>query len=568
MRAHHRSPAFAAWSSRGEPLSIVDHTARGLRGTLASLPRPTRVHGSSNAKSATRACPAATPAAARSRRCMLYCKRAPPGQARTGSYPRNSGRTALNAISQVCSGTRCGSPITQVSCSRLPQVAPAPSSVNKGPRMKRNRRHFLSQSAALTAGGLLTPYIFTAGAAERNLPRSSNDQFGIGAIGMRYQGSVITEKARPYGPIVAIADVDRHVREQARASFGSTPAIFEDYRSLLERKDVDVVLIATPDHWHTQMLIDACRAGKDVYIEKPLTLTIDEGKLLRNVVKETGRVVQVGSWQRSDWQFRLAVELVRAGRLGQLRKVSCITGPNPSGGPFVERPVPGHLNWDLWQGQTPAVPYIEERCHYTFRWWYEYSGGKVTDWGAHDIDIAQWAINELPIAIEGEADLPQIPNGYNVATRFHAVVRYPSGTLLEIGDTGRQGTLFEGDQGRIFVNRGVVSGVPVEQLPDNPLPRERYQAYDFDDLERPNRTGKLDAIVNHMANFFDCVRQRRQPISDVESQHRSVSTCHLANIAMRLGRPLQWDPQHELFVGDDEANQWLRREQRKNFEIA
>ena len=325
--------------------------------------------------------------------------------------------------------------------------------------MKRNRRHFLSQTAGLTAAGLLTPYIFTADAAERNLPRSSNDQFGIGAIGMRYQGSVITEKARPYGPIVAIADVDRHVREQARASFGSTPAIFEDYRSLLERKDVDVVLIATPDHWHTQMLIDACRAGKDVYIEKPLTLTIDEGKLLRNVVKETGRVVQVGSWQRSDWQFRLAVELVRAGRLGKLRKVSCITGPNPSGGPFVERPVPGHLNWDLWQGQTPAVPYIEERCHYTFRWWYEYSGGKVTDWGAHDIDIAQWAINELPIAVEGEADLPQIPNGYNVATRFHAVVRYPSGTLLEIGDTGRQGTLFEGDQGTDFCqSRSCVGG--------------------------------------------------------------------------------------------------------------
>ena len=336
--------------------------------------------------------------------------------------------------------------------------------------MRATRRHFLTQSAALAASSLLTPYVFTAEVADRSLPQSKNDQFGIGAIGMRYQGSVITEKARPYGPIVAIADVDRHVREQARASFGSTPAIFEDYRNLLDRKDVDVVLIATPDHWHTKMLLDAFRAGKDVYIEKPLTLTIDEGKLLTKAVKETGRIVQVGSWQRSDWQFRLAVELVRAGRLGTLRKVTCITGPNPAGGPFAESPVPGHLNWDLWQGQTLAVPYIEERCHYTFRWWYEYSGGKVTDWGAHDIDIAQWAINEHPIAIEGEADLPSIPNGYNVATRFHAVVRYPSGTILEIGDTGRQGTLFEGDQGRIFVNRGTVTGVPVEQLQEKPSP--------------------------------------------------------------------------------------------------
>lgn len=433
--------------------------------------------------------------------------------------------------------------------------------------MKPTRRHFFGQSAALAAGSLMTPYVFTAGAAAGDQPSAKNDQFGIGAIGMRYQGSVITEKARPYGPIVAIADVDRHVREQARASFGSTPIIFEDYRKLLDRKDVDVVLIATPDHWHTKMLIDACRAGKDVYIEKPLTLTIDEGHLLRKVVKETGRIVQVGSWQRSDWQFRLAVELVRAGRLGKLRKVSCITGPNPSGGPFPERTVPGNLNWDLWQGQTPAVPYIEERCHYTFRWWYEYSGGKVTDWGAHDIDIAQWAINELPVAVDGKAELPKIANGYNVATRFSAVVRYPSGVLLEIGDTGRQGTLFEGDDGRIFVNRGKVTGVPVERLKDEPFPRAGYIAYDFDDLNQPDRTGKLDAIVSHMANFFACVRQRRQPISDIESQHRSVSTCHLANISMRLGRALNWDPAKEQFVGDDEANQWLRREQRKGFEI-
>jgi predicted dehydrogenase len=434
--------------------------------------------------------------------------------------------------------------------------------------MKVSRRQMVARSAALAACGLATPYFSTAGAETRTQPRSKNDQFGIGTIGMRYQGSVIAEKARLHGPIVAIADVDRHVREQARASFGSTPAIYEDYRKVLDRKDVDVVLIATPDHWHTQMLLDACRAGKDVYIEKPLTLTINEGKQLLPVVQETGRIVQVGSWQRSDWQFRLAVELVRAGRLGKLRKVSCITGPNPSGGPFVERPVPGHLNWDLWQGQTMAVPYIEERCHYTFRWWYEYSGGKVTDWGAHDIDIAQWAINEYPATIEGQAQLPQVPHGYNVATQFQAVVRYPSGVILEIGDGGRQGTMFEGELGRIFVNRGVLSGAPVEQLADDPLPRERYQAYDFDDLTCPNRTGKLDAIVSHMANFFHCVRQRRQPISDVKSQHRSVSTCHLANIAMRLGRPLKWDAAREQFLGDNEADEWLQRQQRKGFEIA
>ncbi|MDD4789637.1 MAG: Gfo/Idh/MocA family oxidoreductase, partial [Pirellulales bacterium] len=173
------------------------------------------------------------------------------------------------------------------------------------------RRRFLKTSAAVLGSGGLVPYIFTADAEARTAPRSANDRFRIGSIGMRYQGTVIAEKARADGDIVAIADVDRHVREQARAAFGSTPLIFEDYRKLLDRQDIDVVTIGAPDHWHTKMLIDACRAGKDVYVEKPLTLTVDEGKLLTRVVKETGRIVQVGSWQRSDHNCRLAVELVR-----------------------------------------------------------------------------------------------------------------------------------------------------------------------------------------------------------------------------------------------------------------
>ena len=249
---------------------------------------------------------------------------------------------------------------------------------------------------------------------------------------MRYQGTVITLIAQGHGDVVAIADVDRHVREQARASFGSTPRIYDDYRRLLELPNVDVVMIGSPDHWHVKMAVDALRAGKDVYVEKPISLTVDECKILRRVVQETGRVLQVGSWQRSDARFRLAVEMVRAGRIGTLRKVTCAAGPNPAGGPFPERPVPGHLNWDLWLGPAPFVPYVEERCHYTFRWWYEYAGGKVTDWGAHDIDIAQWAIQENPVAVEATGRLPEIANGYNVPTRFHGVVRYPSDDLERV----------------------------------------------------------------------------------------------------------------------------------------
>ena len=431
------------------------------------------------------------------------------------------------------------------------------------------RRFFMGASLA-TISGLAETWRSTGRrndpAVEK--PRSKIERLGIASIGMRYQGTVISEKARLFGDIVAIADVDRHVREQARASFGSTPRIFEDYRDMLERKDIDVVLIGSPDHWHSKMTIDAVAAGKDVYCEKPLTLTIDEGKVLRRTVGNSDRVVQVGTWQRSDSRFRLAVEMVRQGRLGKLRKVTCTTNKNPTGGPFKNAPVPSHFNWNLWQGQAPSVPYIPERAHYTFRWWYEYAGGKMTDWGAHHIDIAQWAINSVPVHVDATATLPNIKNGYNVAQDFAANIQYKNGVELKVVDEGRIGILFEGDKGRIFVNRGSLSGLPVDHLKKQPLPREEFETYGFDNLDRPPRAGKLDAIINHMGNFFDCIESRHQTISDLESQHRSATTCHLANISMRLGRPLKWDAKREQIVGDDRANNYLKREQRKGFEVA
>ena len=396
--------------------------------------------------------------------------------------------------------------------------------------------------------------------------RHKLERAGVGAIGLRYQGSVIAHQASRYGDIVAVCDVDKNVRDPVKAAFGSTPRDFEDYRDLLSRPEVDVVTIGTPDHWHTRMVIDACLAGKDVYCEKPLTLTVEEGLQLCEAVRQTGRVVQVGSWQRSDFRFRQAVEMVRAGRLGKLSRVDVVLGKNQTGGPFPERPVPRNFNWDLWQGQTVDVPYLAERSHYTFRWWYEYSGGQMTDWGAHHIDIAQWAIDSLPVTFETEARFPELENGFNVATDFSARVRYANDVLLTISDTGRNGILLTGSRGRIFVNRGALQGKPVEDLEQNPLDLSAWTAYEHDNLQRPSRTGKLEAIVNHMGNFFDCVDSRNQPISDVTSQHRSVSTCHVANISMRLGRSLEWNPDAEQFVNDPDADRWLRREQRHGFE--
>jgi myo-inositol 2-dehydrogenase / D-chiro-inositol 1-dehydrogenase len=429
------------------------------------------------------------------------------------------------------------------------------------------RRDFLHSTAALAG---LSSSLWVAGSEPATVPRSKNDRLRIGSIGMRYQGSVIAEKATAFGDIVAICDVDRQIAEKAKDQFGGKASLYEDFRELLDRPDIDVVTIGTPDHWHAQMLIEACRAGKDVYCEKPLTLTVAEGQRIIDVVRETKRIVQVGTWQRSDSRFRLACELVRSGRIGQVQKVTVVLGKNVTGGPFSSKPVPEHLNWNQWQGPTPDVPYIPERCHYTFRWWYEYSGGQMTDWGAHHVDIAQWGMGTDqtgPTRIETSAKFPQVENGYNVATDFDVRLTYANGMVMEIKDSDRNGILFEGTAGRLFVNRGTISGKPVENLATQPLKREDFSLYKNDNLSRPERAGKLDAIVNHMGNFYDCILSRQPTLADVSSQHRSVSVCHVANISMRLGKPLTWNPELEQFVNDDEANRWLSRERRPGFEL-
>jgi predicted dehydrogenase len=434
---------------------------------------------------------------------------------------------------------------------------------------KPTRRGFLRHSAGIAGSVGLIPYVFSPSESAAK-PKSKNDRLRVGVIGLRYQGGVIARHILPYGDLVALCDVDADVLSTAKAAFGSTADVYEDYRKLLGRKDIDVVLIATPDHWHAPMLVDACRAGKDVYCEKPLTLTIDEGKHICRVVEETKRVVQVGSWQRSDSRYRVAAEMVRAGRLGKIQKITVALKKNKQGGPFAISKPHASFNWDLWQGQTPDVPYIPERAHYNFRYWYEYSGGLMTDWGAHHIDIAQWILGQQhsgPVEIEGEATFPDIPNGYNVAKDFFARYTYADGAVLEVLDHGRNGLLIEGEKGRIFAGRGAVTGKPAEELVENPLPREGYQLYVHDNLSRPERAGKLEAIVNHMGNFYDCLQTRNLPISDVVTQHRSVTTCHLGNISMRLGRKLQWNPQQEEFVDDEEANGWLSRSQRKGYTL-
>jgi predicted dehydrogenase len=406
--------------------------------------------------------------------------------------------------------------------------------------------------------------------------RSPNERARIGAIGLRYQGSVITEKALPWGDVTAVCDVDRHVVEQARASFGSLCAIHEDYRALLARKDVDVVMIGSPDHWHAKMAIDAMNAGKDVYLEKPLTLTVNEGRHIIRAAERTKRVVQVGTWQRSDTNFRRACELARAGMLGKVSRATVVLGKNKQGGPFSSTRAPSHFNWNLWQGQTPDVPYIPERTHYTFRWWLEYSGGQMTDWGAHHVDIALWGLGVEPVGVvtvSGAAEFPNLADGYNVPKNFSAKLEFADGRVIEVFDHGASGVTFHGERGRLFVDRAKLTADPAElaasaaPAASDALPPNQYLSLPRDSGTRPPRVGKLAALIDHMDDFFSCVRTRKTPISDVVSQHRSITACHLVNIALRLGRPVRFDLATETVVGDAEANGMLGREQRKGFEV-
>lgn len=459
----------------------------------------------------------------------------------------------------------------------------------------RSRRDFLKQASLAALAGSTLPYWATTAPAFGFAAANERPVVGCIGTGDRWRGG-IGPQVMNFGDVAAVCDVDADhagagrdlVRgTQEKRGVDREVAVHEDYRHILDRKDIDVVTIVTPDHWHSKIAIEALKAGKDVYCEKPLTLTINEGKQIISVLKQTDRVFQVGTQQRSEMgnkdvpQFFLtAVAIARSGRLGKINKVTCAIGGAPGSADLPKIEAPKGLNWNLWLGQAPLTDYVsgpqpergypESRCHYEFRWWYEYSGGKMTDWGAHHVDIAQWAMgmdNAGPLSIEGTADhpcpmvngVPQVSNRYNAATKFHVKCVFPQGMELHIVDSHADfdnGILIEGSDARLFVNRGKITGAPVEDLKTNPLPEDALVK-----LYKGKKPG------SHMRNFFECIKTREQPISDVYTHHRAMTTCHLANIAIRLGRKIEWNPETEHIINDKDAAQWEGREQRKGFEI-
>jgi predicted dehydrogenase len=431
-----------------------------------------------------------------------------------------------------------------------------------------DRRSFLKGSAAAIGAGLPAWFVeHLRAAAEANKPASPNDRPGVALIGCGGRGMSVILEAVKFGDVVAVCDVDAKHAEAAGKAFDRAK-VYKDFRKALERDDVHVVVNATPDHWHTLVNLAAVKAGKDVYSEKPLTLTIDEGKRLVAAVAESKRILQTGSQQRSDPRFRLACELVRNGRLGDLTQVTCILPSGPNRGPFEKKPVPEELDWDFWQGQAPEHDYMPERTHLWFRYWLDYSGGTMTDWGAHHNDIALWGMGldrSGPKTIEGKATVDPVAGGFTAPAEYAVEYTYANGVHHRcisttantiFGSEARplkegesyHGVKFEGKDGWIFVTRGKIEASRPEILKEPLGDSKKVTLYESND---------------HMGNFFDCIRTRKPPVCDAETGHRSVSVCHLGVLAIRLGRKLNWDPEKEQFVDDKEANGYLSREMRK-----
>jgi len=472
-----------------------------------------------------------------------------------------------------------------------------------------SRRGFMHRSiAALTAAGLPLWYAQQVHAADEkakqdNTKADANGMLNFGWVGIgspQSRGLQVYGTAKPFKQVkhVAACDVDsRHVDRAAdifaKDKFEVTK--YDDYQKLIAQKDVDVVCVTTPDHWHALVAIAAMKAGKDVYCEKPLTLTVAEALAIQKVAKDTKRVLQTGSQQRCEMgnMFRLAAEIARSERLGKIKTIECRIGGNPESGAIDAVEPPKELNWDRWLGPTPKVPYRVSKdgkktnCHYEFRWWYDYSGGKMTDWGAHHLDIAQWCLGmdgSGPVAVEAvEAKEPHKGgDGYNTHPQFKVKYTYANGSEV-IATDGRgmkvpglvnkdgnprkgrdgkeiaelsgdeNGVLIVGEKGTVFVSRGFIVASDAKILSE--------EIKDMKPLY-PKRP------TSHMQNFIECVKDRTAPIADPVVGGGSVIVCHIGAIAMRMGAgtKLKWDPAKHEFDNKD-ANKMLSRERRKGYEL-
>lgn len=411
-----------------------------------------------------------------------------------------------------------------------------------------NRRKFLKSAASTLAA----PYVITSTALGADGRPPASERITMGFIGVGGMGGGNLRSFIGFREVqgLAVCDVDtnrrvaaqqqiekRYSRDKESGKYKGCEA-YNDFRDLCARTDIDAVCIATPDHWHALSAIEAAKNGKDIYCEKPLSLTIREARAMVTAVRRYGRVFQTGSQQRSGGEFRFACEMVQSGRIGKILTINVNVG-GPSGDCYnPPLPVPEGLDWNMWLGPAPWRHYSKGIHPYSWRGFRDYSGGGMTDWGAHQFDIAQWGMdmdNSGPVEV-----IP--PNGKDVKRLTY---KYANGTRMFHGGGGN-GVVFTGENGKIEVNRGHLRTWPEELKKTPTLPGEVH----------------LYNSRNHRGNLIDCIKTRKKPVADVEIGCRSVSVCHIGNIAYWLKRPLKWDPVKEEFIGDAEANRWLDRPRR------
>jgi len=441
------------------------------------------------------------------------------------------------------------------------------------PGLPLTRRAFLCSSAAAAAAVVSAPCIVPSTVFGQNAP---SERITLGIIGCGNQSTVdIPEWLKNEDcQIVAVCDVNKasHGYKTEQQFLGREPqrdfvnrfygsktasgqfkgcAVYTDFREVLARQDIDAVAIIAPDHWHAVMTVLAARAGKDIYCQKPLTLTIAEGREMIQAVRQHHRILQTGSQYRSHPVIRQACELVRNGRIGKLRRIETYVAENNFTGPgagWKEMPVPEGFDYDFWLGPAPRSPYHPDRCFYRFRFIRDYSGGQTTNFGCHSNDIAQWAMgtdDTGPVEIEDlGAEFPPKGDLFSTPTKVAFRASYASGVVRECKTSPLSfGAKFEGTDGWLRVGyKGIESGPAT--LKDSPI---------------TDRDIRLPVSQNHYRNFLDSVKSRQEPIEPVEVGHRTATLCHLGNIAMILGRRIKWDPKQEKIVGDDEAGKMTAR---------
>ena len=421
------------------------------------------------------------------------------------------------------------------------------------------RRTFLKNSVATIAVPYFVPSL-VRGASNR----LTMGMIGLGSMGMRHVKGFLEESDCR---IVAICDVDAGRRRAAvgeiNEKYGNSDCSqYNDFRDLIARNDIDTLCISVPDHWHAALALAGIRAGKDIYGEKPLALTITEGRAIVEAVDRYQCVWQTGSWQRSTDHFRFGCELVRNERIGKLRRVEVGIGPGFKTPEIKETlykidlqpvmPVPEGFDYEMWLGPAPWAAYTEKRCHWNFRWILDYSGGQVTDWGAHHIDIAHWGMDcdaTGPVEVHGKGLFPE-DGLWNAAVDYDFECLYANGLVMRVASNNHipQGVRFIGDDGWVHVTRG--------GLKTNP-PDLRQAKIEPNELHLPRPAG--DHRQGHRRDFLHCVKTRKTPITPAEVGHRSATVPHLGNIAMILGRKIRWDPKRERIINDESANRMLSR---------